>query len=57
MIKRSKPKFKNTGDMLAFLKEMGKRNEAALKKSEAALKESEKKFQKEMADYIKKYGE
>ncbi len=36
--------------MLAFLKEMGKRNEAALKKSE-------KKFQKEMADYIKKYGE
>jgi hypothetical protein len=35
--RKSRPKFKNKSEMLAFLKEIGKRNEMAVKKLDKAL--------------------
>jgi hypothetical protein len=56
MAKRIIRKFKDTNEMLIFLREMGKRNEQASKKNAELLKEEEKKYKKELAAYEALYG-
>ena len=55
-MKRRK-KFKNMGEMLAFIKAMNRRGEEALKKLNKQLKEEEKAYQDLLADCKAKYGD
>jgi hypothetical protein len=56
MAKRITRKFKDTNDMLLFLREMRQRNEEASKKNAELLKEEEKKYKKDLAAYEALYG-